>query len=93
MDLLSYLRFKFLDEIGFSANAYILKDPNGVSMGGSGLCATPYDLLKVIYLIANGRASSFCLPVMSVQQNLCRVTLTADSPHLKNYRAMAIKSG
>ena len=22
-------------------------------MGGSGLCATPYDLLKVIYLIAN----------------------------------------
>lgn len=53
MDLLSYLRFKFLDEIGFSANAYILKDPNGVSMGGSGLCATPYDLLKVIYLIAN----------------------------------------
>lgn len=44
MDLLSYLRFKFLDEIGFSANAYILKDPNGVSMGGSGLCATPYDL-------------------------------------------------
>ena len=41
MDLLSYLRFKFLDEIGFSANAYILKDPNGVSMGGSGLCATP----------------------------------------------------
>ena len=43
----------FLDEIGFSANAYILKTPNGVSMGGSGLCATPYDLLKVIYLIAN----------------------------------------
>lgn len=53
MDILSYLRVKFLDEIGFSKDAYILKDPNGVSMGGSGLCATPYDILKVIYLVAN----------------------------------------
>lgn len=53
MELLDYLRIKFLDEIGFSKDAFILKDPNGVSMGGSGLCATPYDILKVIYLIAH----------------------------------------
>lgn len=53
MELLAYLRVKFLDEIGFSKDAFVLKDPNGVSMGGSGLCATPYDILKVIYLIAN----------------------------------------
>lgn len=53
MELLDYLRVKFLDKIGFSKDAYVLKDPNGVSMGGSGLCATPYDILKVIYLIAN----------------------------------------
>lgn len=53
MELIEYLRVKFLDEIGFSKDAYILKDPNGVSMGGSGLCAAPYDILKVIYLVAN----------------------------------------
>lgn len=52
-DLLSYLRLKFLDEMDFSKDAYVLKDPCGVSMGGSGLCATPYDILKVIYLIAH----------------------------------------
>ena len=53
MELIEYLRVKFLDEIGFSKDAYVLKDPYGVSMGGSGLCATPYDILKVIYIIAN----------------------------------------
>ncbi len=53
MELLEYLRVKFLNELGFSKDAYILKDPYGVPLGGSGLCATPYDILKVIYLIAN----------------------------------------
>jgi len=51
-DLLSYLREKCLDEIGFSKEAYCIKDPMGVSMGGSGLMATPYDLLRVAYLIS-----------------------------------------
>lgn len=56
MELLDYLRFKFLDELDFSKDAYCLKDPVGVSMGGSGLMATPYDLLKVMYVIAhNGK--------------------------------------
>lgn len=54
MELLDYLRVKFLDEIGFSKDAYVLKDPVGVSMGGSGLCCTPYDILKVMYCIAKG---------------------------------------
>lgn len=54
MELLDYLRVKFLDEIGFSKDAYILKDPVGVSMGGSGLCCTPYDILRVMYCIAKG---------------------------------------
>lgn len=53
MSMLDYMRIKFLDEIGFSKNAYILTDPCGVSMGGSGLCATPMDILKVMMLIAN----------------------------------------
>lgn len=53
-ELLGYLREKFLDEIGFSRNAYCLKDPMGVSMGGSGLMAEPMDIMKVMYLVMNG---------------------------------------
>lgn len=53
MELLDYLRSKFLDELDFSANSYCIKDPVGVSMGGSGMMATPYDLLKVMYVIAH----------------------------------------
>lgn len=53
MELLDYLRTRCLDDMDFSKNAYILKDPNGVSLGGSGLCATPMDILKFIVLIAN----------------------------------------
>lgn len=51
-DLLSYLRKAFLDEIGFSKNAYIIKAPMGESMAGSGLVATPRDILGVMYLIS-----------------------------------------
>ena len=52
MKLIEYLRKCFLDEIGFSKDAYILSDPYGVPMGGSGLCARPKDMLKIIYLIS-----------------------------------------
>ncbi|MCR5556658.1 MAG: beta-lactamase family protein [Butyrivibrio sp.] len=51
MDLLSYLKdraFKYLD---FSEDSYMIKDPFGVSMGGSGLMATPMDLMKITYLL------------------------------------------
>lgn len=51
--MLDYMRDKFLDEIGFSKEAYIIKDPFGVSMGGSGLMATPMDLMKFGLLIRN----------------------------------------
>jgi CubicO group peptidase (beta-lactamase class C family) len=53
MSLLEYLRLKVLDQIGFSKEAYILKDPVGVSMGGSGLVATTEDLVKVGELLLN----------------------------------------
>lgn len=53
MKLLDYLRIKCLDELDFSKDAYILTDPDGVSMGGSGLCAATSDILKVLYLIAH----------------------------------------
>lgn len=53
MELLDYLRTKFLDELGFSKEAFILKSPDGkVSMGGSGMCATPQDILKVMYVVS-----------------------------------------
>lgn len=53
MELLDYLRKKFLDKIGFSKTAYCLKDPFGVSIGGSGLMATPLDVAKVARLVMN----------------------------------------
>lgn len=54
MELLEYLRVKFLNEIGFSKSAYIIKAPMGESMAGSGLLATPRDILSVMYLISRG---------------------------------------
>lgn len=51
MKLLDYLRKCFLDEIGFSKDAYCLKDPQGVSVGGSGLMARTMDLAKIAYFV------------------------------------------
>lgn len=54
--MLDYLRDKYLDEIGFSKAAYVLEAPQGESFGGSGLMATPMDLLRFMYVIAkNGK--------------------------------------
>lgn len=50
MDMLSYLKEK-LKPLGLSEESYMLKDPFGISMGGSGLVAKPMDLLKFGYLI------------------------------------------
>lgn len=58
MELLDYLRIKFLDKIGFSKSAYCLKDPFGVSIGGSGLMATPLDVAKVAQFVMNGGAEN-----------------------------------
>lgn len=49
--LLEYLRETILEEIGFSKNSYMLKDPFGISMGGSGLMATSEDMLRLGYLL------------------------------------------
>lgn len=52
MVMLDYLKEK-LDCLGFSKQSYMLKDPFGVSIGGSGLVALPMDLLKFGYFIAH----------------------------------------
>lgn len=54
MTMLDYLRSIFLDEIGFSNDAYAVKDPVGNTLGGSGLMCTPRDLLAVMSVVASG---------------------------------------
>ncbi|MDE6218945.1 MAG: beta-lactamase family protein, partial [Lachnospiraceae bacterium] len=51
-DMLDYMKEK-LHVLGFSEESYLIKDPFGVSIGGSGLVALPSDLMKFGYLIAN----------------------------------------
>lgn len=55
MDMLDYIKMK-LAPIGFSEESYLLKDPFGVSIGGSGLVATSMDMLKFgIFLKQEGK--------------------------------------
>lgn len=51
-NMLDYLKKK-LQILGFSKESYMIKDPFGVSMGGSGLVALPTDLMKFGYFIAH----------------------------------------
>ena len=50
--MLDYMKEK-LHVLGFSEESYMIKDPFGVSMGGSGLVALPIDLMKFGYFIAH----------------------------------------
>lgn len=50
--MLDYMKEK-LHILGFSEESYMIKDPFGVSMGGSGLVALPLDLMKFGYFIAH----------------------------------------
>ena len=50
MPMLTYLKMK-LPELGLSEESYMIKDPFGVSLGGSGLVATSMDLLRFGYFI------------------------------------------
>ena len=50
--MLDYMKEK-LHVLGFSEDSYMIKDPFGVSMGGSGLVALPIDLMKFGYFIAH----------------------------------------
>ena len=52
MNMLDYLKKK-LAPLGFSEQSYMIKDPFGVSMGGSGLVAFPMDMLKFGYFLAH----------------------------------------
>jgi len=52
LPMLDYLKKK-LAPLGLSEQSYMIKDPFGVSMGGSGLVALSTDLLKFGYFIAH----------------------------------------
>ena len=52
MDILDFMRMRVLDKMNFTKGAHMLKTEDGVSQGGSGLCATAMDLFKIIYLVA-----------------------------------------
>lgn len=45
--IINYLRSIYLNDIGFSKDAYVLCDPFGDEIGGSGLVARPRDLMTV----------------------------------------------
>ncbi len=51
-NMLDYIKEK-LHILGFSEESYMIKDPFGVSMGGSGLVALPIDMMKFGYFIAH----------------------------------------
>ncbi|MCR5100896.1 MAG: beta-lactamase family protein, partial [Butyrivibrio sp.] len=53
MKMLDYMKDRFLKYIDFSENSYMITDPFGISMGGSGLMATPMDIFKFLYIIYN----------------------------------------
>ena len=53
MELLEYLRKKFLDRIGFSKESFILKCPGGHSWSDSALICKPTDLLKTAMFCMN----------------------------------------
>lgn len=52
--LLDFLKERVLRGIGFSEESYIIPDPSGVSMGGTGLMAKPRDMMLVGLMLLNG---------------------------------------
>ena len=54
MPFLDYMRPRFLDRIGFSADAWCIRTPEGVSWGGSGVICTLRDLARVALACLNG---------------------------------------
>lgn len=84
MPMLNYLKTK-LSLLEFSEESYMLQDPFGVSMGGSGLVALPRDLLKFGYFIAHeGRIGNEQLLsadyIRTAVSNLSDTKMTAPLP-------------
>lgn len=83
-ELMAYLREKFWDEVGCSEEAKILKDPFGVSQGGSGLVCTTRDIASVAYLCTNGGyyEGSQLLPKAYLEEAVSKKVETKMQPYL-----------
>lgn len=84
MKMLDYLKAK-LAPLGLSEESYMISDPFGVSIGGSGLVAFPMDLLKFGYLIfheGNIQGEQLISPsyVKEAVSNLTATKVTAPLP-------------
>ncbi len=70
--VLDYLREVFLDAIGFSKDAYFMKDPFGADDGGSGMMAYPTDLLltgRFLLAAYNGKLKEKYPQIVSGREN------------------------
>lgn len=83
MPLLDFLRQEFLNFIDFSREAYIKKDPFGVSIGGSGLFAKSTDILKLGILIMNNGIydNKQLLPQWYLKEAVSRQVSTINQPY------------
>jgi CubicO group peptidase (beta-lactamase class C family) len=52
--MLDFLKDRVLRKIGFSEESYVIEDPFGVSIGGSGLMARPIDMMRTGLMLLNG---------------------------------------
>lgn len=97
--VLDYLREKCLDKIGFSREAYIINDPFGDEMGGSGLMALPSDLLKLgrycmeTILHGQGEFADYLKEAVSFQVPTVHFGQTFDEQQGYGYQFWRIQNG
>ena len=97
--VLDYLREKCLNELGFSKDAYIIKDPFGSEMGGSGLMAYPLDLLKTGRFCMNtvkhgtGVFADYLRDAVSFQVPTIHFGQTIDEKQGYGYQIWQIRNG
>lgn len=97
--VLDYLREKFLDEIGFSGDAYIINDPFGDEMGGSGLMARPTDLIKAgRYLLdtlkdGSGSFAAYLREATSIQTPTLHSGQTLEEQQGYGYQFWSVRGG
>lgn len=99
MGMLDYLRSCFLDEIGFSKEAYIISDPFGFEMGGSGMMALPMDLMVTAeYLMKKiqdeaGFFADYLREAVNVQTPTLHFGQTLDERQGYGYQFWRIRNG
>ena len=97
--ILDYLREECLDKTIFSKEAYIILDPFGSEMGGSGLMARPMDLLKLgrfcmdILKNGTGRFADYLREAVSFKVPTIHFGQTAEEQQGYGYQFWRIRNG